>query len=127
KQLVPQPQLVSADYVCLAILGHLFDFPLAEIALHLATIEPFRLSRQAHDSADLVKTCLSLRTKRREHITQINGILSIPVEVRTRRKPRRGYAVDHGSVAQDREVEAIAVERDELRLQLRNLIAEGGD
>ena len=35
--------------------------------------------------------------------------------------------MDHGSVAQHGEVEAVAVERDELRAQLRDLVAEGGD
>src|SRR6516164_4677047 len=58
KQFVPQPQLVSADYVGLAVVGDLLDLALAVITLHLAAVEPFRLSRQAHDSADLVKTCL---------------------------------------------------------------------
>jgi len=35
--------------------------------------------------------------------------------------------VDHRSVAQHREVEAVTVERDELRPQLRDLAAEGAD
>src|SRR5262249_15178177 len=89
KQFVPQPHLVSADYVALTVVGDLFDLSLAEITFHLATIEPFRLSRQAHDSADLMKTGLSLRTKRREDITQIDGILGVPVKVGTSRKPWR--------------------------------------
>jgi hypothetical protein len=54
-------------------------------ALDLTTIEPLRL-RQAHDSADLVKSRISLRTERREDITQIDGILGITVEVGTRKK-----------------------------------------
>ena len=49
------------------------------------------------------------------------------MEVGPRRKPRRGYPVDHCSVAQHGQVEAVAIERDELRVQLRNLIAECGD
>src|SRR5262249_48700487 len=40
---------------------------------------------------------------------------------------RRGYAVDHGSVAQYGQVEAAAVESDELWAQLGDLIAERGD
>jgi hypothetical protein len=35
--------------------------------------------------------------------------------------------VDHGSVAQHGQVEAVTVERDELWAELRDLIAEGGD
>ena len=35
--------------------------------------------------------------------------------------------MDHGSVAQHGQVEAVAVEGDELRAQLRYLVAEGGD
>jgi hypothetical protein len=60
-----------------------------------------------------VKRGLSLRTKRR--VTQIDGILGVAVKVGTRRKPRRGYAVDHCPVAQHGQIEAVAVERDELR------------
>src|SRR5262249_32134419 len=121
------PHPVSANYVGLAVVGNLLDLTLAEVALHLTAIEAFRLPRQAHNPADLMKGGLSLRTERGEDVTQIDRILGVPVEVGPRRKPRRGYTVDHGSVAQYGQVEAIAVKRDELRLQLRNLIAEGGD
>ena len=69
----------------------------------------------------------ALRTERREGVTQIDGILGVPVEVGTHRKARRGYAVDHCPIAQHGQVEAVAVERDELRAQLRDLVAEGGD
>src|SRR5215471_20066261 len=89
KQLVPQPDLISTDYIGLAVLGDLLDLALAERTLHLATVKPFGLSRQAHHSADLVKRGLSLRTERREDVAQIDGILGIPVEVGTCRKPRR--------------------------------------
>src|SRR5262249_5077379 len=107
--------------------SNFLDLALAKIALDLTTIEPFRLSGQPHHSADLVKSGLPLRTERREDVTQIDGILGVPVEIGTGREPGRGYPVDHGSVAQYGEVEAVAVERDELRPQLSNLIAEGGD
>src|SRR5262249_494079 len=115
REIAPQPHLVSADYVSLAVVGDLLDLALAEVALDLATIEPFRLPRQAHNSADLVKSGLSLRTKRREHVTQVDCVLGIPVKVGTRRKPRRGHPVDHGPIAQYGQVEAVAVESDELR------------
>src|SRR5262249_56166364 len=72
KQLVAQPHLVSADYVGLAVVGDLLDLALAEVALHLTTIEPLRLSRQAHDPADFVKRGLSLRTKPSQDVTQID-------------------------------------------------------
>ena len=57
----------------------------------------------------------------------IDGVLGVPVEVGTLREPRRGYPVDHRSVAQHGQVEAVAVKCDELRPQLRDLVAEGGD
>jgi hypothetical protein len=74
-----------------------------------------------------LKSSLPLRTKRREDVTQIDGILAVPVEVRTRREPRRGHTVDHRSVAQYGQVEAVAVEGHETRTQLRDLVAEGAD
>jgi len=43
KQFVPQPHLVSANYVGLAVVGDLLDLALAVITLHLTTIEPFGL------------------------------------------------------------------------------------
>ena len=52
---LPQPQLVSANHIGLAVVGNLLDLALAKITFHLTTIESFRLSREAHDSADLVK------------------------------------------------------------------------
>jgi len=119
--------LVSADHVGLAVVRDFLDLALAEIALHLTTVEPLGLSRQAHDSADLVKSSLSLGTERREDVTQINCILAESVEVGTRREPRRGYAVDHRPVAQHGEVEAVAVEGNELGAQRRDLVAEGAD
>src|ERR1700756_3828563 len=56
-------------------------------------VDTLGLPWQAHDPTDLVKRGLSLRTKRREDVTQIDGILGVAVKVGTRRKPRRGYAV----------------------------------
>jgi len=47
--------------------------------------------------------------------------------VGTRRKTRRRYSVDHCPVAQHGQIEAVAVERDELRAQGRDFIAERGD
>ena len=63
-----------------------------------------------------MKTGLSLGAKRREDIAQIDGILGVAVEVGPHRKPRGRYTVDHGSVPQHGQVEAVAVERDELRI-----------
>lgn len=118
--------------VGLAVVGDFFDLALAEVALDLPAVEPLRLARQAHHSADLVKGGLALlpcglkdeKTSRR---SQIDGVLGVPVEVGPRRQPRRGNPVDHGSVAQHGQVEAVAVECDELRAQLRDLVAEGGN
>ncbi len=40
-QSVPQPQLVSADHIGLAVVRDLLDLALAEITIHLTAIEPF--------------------------------------------------------------------------------------
>ncbi len=48
-------------------------------------------SWQSHNSADLVQGGLSLRTKRREDVAQIDGILGVSVEVGTHREARRGH------------------------------------
>src|SRR5262249_26783527 len=100
KQFVPQPHPVSVDHVGLAVVGDLLDLTLVVVTLHLATIEPLRLPGEAHDPADLVKSGLPLWTERRKDITQVDCILTVSVEVGTRRKPRRGDPVDHCSVAQ---------------------------
>jgi hypothetical protein len=67
-----------------------------------------------------------VKAKRREDVTRIDRILRVPAEVGARRKPRREDTVHHCSVAQYRQVEMIAVERNELWPQLRDLIAERG-
>jgi hypothetical protein len=54
---------------------------------YLATVEALRLSRQAHDPADLVKSGLPLRAERRENVTQIDGVLGIAAEAGTGMKP----------------------------------------
>jgi hypothetical protein len=46
KQFVPQPNLVGADYVSLAVVGDLLDLTLVKITLHLTTIETLRLPRR---------------------------------------------------------------------------------
>jgi hypothetical protein len=51
KQFVPQPHLVGVDYVGLAVVRDLFDLAFVEVALHLSSVESFRLSSQSHDSA----------------------------------------------------------------------------
>jgi hypothetical protein len=127
KQFVPQPHLVSADHVGLAVVSNLLDLALAEVAFHLAAVEPLGLSGQTHDPADLVKSGLPLRTERREDVAQIDGILGVSMEVGAGMKPRRGHPMDHGPISQHGQVEAVAVEGDELRAQLRDLVAEGGD
>jgi hypothetical protein len=70
---------------------------------------------------------LALRTERREGVTQIDCVVTVAVEIGTRREPWRGDPVDHGSVAQYGQVEAVAVKGHETRTQLRDLVAEGGD
>ena len=74
-----------------------------------------------------MKTGLALRAERRQDVTQIDCILTIPVEIGTRREPRRGHTVDHRSVAQYGQIETVAVEGHETRTQLHDLVAEGGD
>ena len=74
-----------------------------------------------------MKTGLALRAERRQDVTQIDCILTIPVEIGTRREPRRGHTVDHRSVAQYGQIETVAVEGHETRAQLCDLVAECGD
>src|SRR5215469_8935955 len=70
-----------------------------------------RADQHAEWLAGLARFCgLALRTKRREDVTQVDGILGVSVEVGARRKPWRGYPVDHCAVAQHGQVEAVAVE-----------------
>jgi hypothetical protein len=77
--------MVGPDDIGLAVVGDLLDLALSEVALDLAAVEPLRLSGEAHDFADLVKGGLALGAERRERVTQIDGILGVPVKVRTRR------------------------------------------
>jgi hypothetical protein len=49
-------------------------------------------------SVDFVKASFSLRTERREDITQIDGVLGVSVKVGPGRKPRRAYPMNHSSV-----------------------------
>jgi hypothetical protein len=60
----------------------------------------------------------------------VTGLFLQQIELATKRLQRqawRGYAVDHCPIAQHGQIEAVAVESDELRAQLRDLVAEGGN
>jgi hypothetical protein len=81
EQFVTQPHPVSISNIGLTIAGDLFDLALPEMALHLTSIEAFRFSWQAHDPANLVKSCLSLWAERREDVAKIDCIVGIPVKV----------------------------------------------
>ena len=52
-------------------------------------------------------------------------ILGVSVEIETSSKSWRGDAVDYGAITQNGRVEAVAVERHELRLILRHCNACG--
>jgi hypothetical protein len=65
-----------------------------------------------------------VRCERRENVAQVHRVLGVAVEVRPRSQARRRHAVDHGPIAQNRKVKAVAVEGHELRAQLGDFIAE---
>jgi hypothetical protein len=65
---------------------------------------------QPHDPADLVESRPPLRTERREGVAQVEGVIGVPVEVRTRTEPRGGHSMHHCSVTQYGQVEAAAAE-----------------
>jgi DNA helicase II / ATP-dependent DNA helicase PcrA len=50
-------------------------------------------------------------SERREDVAQVDCILGVSVEVEPSRQSWRRDAVDHGTITQDRKIEAIAVER----------------
>ena len=68
-----------------------------------------------------------MRSERRENVAQVDRVLGVSVEVGSSSQPWRRDAMDHGTIAQNGQVEGVAVEGDELRVQLRDLVAECGD
>src|SRR5271167_4754808 len=120
KQLVSRPHSIRIDDVCLAVVGDLANAPLAVQRLYLGPVEPSGLPGQAHDTTELVQRDLRLEAERRERVAEVERVLGVPVEVRSNREPRRRYAVDHGTIPKDRQVETVAVERHQLRPELGN-------
>ncbi len=92
--------------------------------MHLAAVDPVGLAGEPHNLAELVERSFSLRTIGRKRVTEIQRVIAVAVEIRPGRKPRRGDRVDHGPVAQHRQIEAIAVKRHKLRAQLGDLLDE---
>jgi hypothetical protein len=127
KQLVPQPQPVRVDHVRLAVVGNLADAPLAVVPLHVGPADAVGLPRHPHHPAEFVQRGPRLQAERRQRVAQVDSVLGVPVEVRPGRQPRRGHPIYHRPVPQDRQVEAVAVERHQLRLQLGDPVDEGGD
>ena len=68
-----------------------------------------------------------MRAERREDVAEVERVVGVSVEVGADRQPGSRDLVDHGSVAQDGQVEAVAVEGDELRVQLRDPVDERRD
>jgi hypothetical protein len=62
-----------------------------------------------------------MRSERRENVAQVDRVLGVSVEVGSNSQPWRRDAMDHGTITQNGQVEAIAVERHELRRQLSDL------
>jgi hypothetical protein len=68
-----------------------------------------------------------MRSECRENIAKVECILGVSVEVGAGRQSWCGHPADHGTVAQDRKAEGVAVERHELRGQLGDLVTECAD
>ena len=68
-----------------------------------------------------------MRSERGEDVAQVDCVLGVSVEIEPRSQSWRRDAMDHGTITKDGKVKAIAVERHELWLQLRDLVAERGD
>jgi hypothetical protein len=60
----------------------------------------------------------------RENVAQVERIFGVPIEVGSGCQPWCGYPADHGTIAQDGEIEAVAVKRYQLWGQLGDPVAE---
>jgi hypothetical protein len=121
KQLIPQPNSIRVDDVRLAIVSNLLNLAFKEKSLYLVSVDALGLSWHAHDFAELVQRSFAMGSERGENIAQVDCVLGVSVEVGSNSQSRRRDAVDHGTVTQNGQVEAIAVERHELRRQLSDL------
>ena len=65
--------------------------------------------------------------KHESEVTEVETIVRVPVPISTTLKAGRTDPIDHGPVAQDRQIEARPVEGDHLGPELSNPIDEGLD
>lgn len=68
-----------------------------------------------------------MRSEGGENVAQIDCVLGVSVEVRPISKSCRRNAVDHRSITQNGQIEAVTIERHELRFQLGDLVTECTD
>src|SRR5208337_529917 len=123
--LIAKPDTISIDDIGLAVIGDFLDFAVQKVAMHLTAVDAVGLTRQAQNLADLVQRRLALRAEGGQRVAKIQRIFGVAVEVRPSAKARSRHFVDHRPIAKNRQVEAVAVEGDELRRKLGNLVDKG--
>jgi hypothetical protein len=101
--------------------------PVAKVPFDIRPGDVVRLARQTHNTAQLVECDLRLWAEGRQRVAEIDCVLGVSVEVGPHRQTGRGDPVDHCSIAQDRQIEAVAIEGDKLGGQLSNLVDESRD
>ena len=127
KELVAEPDAVGVDDVCLTVIRHLLDAALFHEVGDLRAVDALRLAGEAEEEAQGVKGDLGARGVGGEDSAEIDRIFGVAVEVRPAIEARRMNAVEQRPVSQDRQVEAVAVEADELRAQGCDALDEGLD
>jgi len=122
-----KPEPISVDHIGLAVSGYLRDSAATKVTLYVTSAKSVGLSRHSHQLADLVERGTTLRIERCKHVAKIGSVFCVPVKVGTGRQSWCCNLVHHCSVPKDREIKIASVERDELRLQIINLVYESGD
>ena len=122
EQFMPQPNAVRVDHVGLAVVGDLAQASVSVISLDIPAAYAVGFAGQSHDAAQLVQRCLALGAERGQDIAQVDSVVGVSVEVRTKRQSGCRDAVHHRPIPQHRQVKRRTVEGDELRRQVGDSI-----
>jgi hypothetical protein len=126
KQFVAEPDPKRVEHVAFAIFGNLSNPSFPVVSLDIRSADAIRFSRQAHHPAKLMQAYLRLGTERGEHIAKVNGILAVAVEIGTGREADCRESMYHRTIPKHRQVKARAIERHQLRTEVRNPVHEPG-
>ena len=110
--------MASLDDVGFAITRDFVDLAGGDHRFNLAAVDSIRFAGEPENAADFVELHLAARTERSEYIAKVDGVIGVAIEVSAGVEAGSGDAIDHGAIAQNRQIESIAVEGDELRLEL---------